>query len=236
MFFRFEPRKSWQEKIFERVFKDRKLRPETLIPFGFIQRENSLNYQTELRAGRFSMEFVVYPDSSTHVELQGANEQENDLLRSSQKSATSFLTRELRKEYEEELWRIAECCFKPDAFKNEITLQLLAHIQAKYGDELEYLWRKFPQNAIVRNQSKKKWYAVFLIVSKSKLTGDSEEKVEALNVRVPTQDLEASIDGISRFPGYHMNKKNWITLCLDGSIPFDELTTRLETSYHLAAK
>jgi predicted DNA-binding protein (MmcQ/YjbR family) len=34
-------------------------------------------------------------------------------------------------------------------------------------------------------------------------------------------------------PGYHLNKKHWNTLVLDGSIPDDELDELIEHSYHL---
>ena len=33
-----------------------------------------------------------------------------------------------------------------------------------------------------------------------------------------------------------MNKKSWVSLCLDGTVPFEELAARLETSRRLAGK
>ena len=37
-------------------------------------------------------------------------------------------------------------------------------------------------------------------------------------------------------PGYHMNKKHWNTIILDGSIPNDELSTMIDNSYNLVIK
>lgn len=34
-------------------------------------------------------------------------------------------------------------------------------------------------------------------------------------------------------PGYHMNKKHWNTICLDGSIPRGEIERMIENSYAL---
>ena len=34
-------------------------------------------------------------------------------------------------------------------------------------------------------------------------------------------------------PGYHMNKKHWNTVSLDGSIPADEIATVIDQSYDL---
>lgn len=37
-------------------------------------------------------------------------------------------------------------------------------------------------------------------------------------------------------PGYHMNKKHWNTITLDGSLPNEEILTMIDESYDLVAK
>jgi len=37
-------------------------------------------------------------------------------------------------------------------------------------------------------------------------------------------------------PGYHMNKKHWNTITIDGSIPDEEIITMINDSYDLVAK
>jgi predicted DNA-binding protein (MmcQ/YjbR family) len=37
-------------------------------------------------------------------------------------------------------------------------------------------------------------------------------------------------------PGYHMNKKHWFSVILDGSVSNDELFSRIDESYTLAKK
>jgi predicted DNA-binding protein (MmcQ/YjbR family) len=37
-------------------------------------------------------------------------------------------------------------------------------------------------------------------------------------------------------PGYHMNKRHWNTVTLDGSIPIDEVNEMIDHSYRLVAK
>jgi predicted DNA-binding protein (MmcQ/YjbR family) len=37
-------------------------------------------------------------------------------------------------------------------------------------------------------------------------------------------------------PGYHMNKKHWNTITLDGSIPDDEILAMIDDSYNLVVK
>lgn len=51
---------------------------------------------------------------------------------------------------------------------------------------------------------------------------------------------ETGVDLRERYPavrpGYHMNKKHWITVEMDGSIPDKLLQTWIATSYQLVAK
>ena len=37
-------------------------------------------------------------------------------------------------------------------------------------------------------------------------------------------------------PGYHMNKRHWNTITLDGSIPDDEILAMIDDSYNLVVK
>lgn len=37
-------------------------------------------------------------------------------------------------------------------------------------------------------------------------------------------------------PAYHMNKRHWITLHIDGSVPDDEVRDLIDTSYDLVVK
>jgi len=37
-------------------------------------------------------------------------------------------------------------------------------------------------------------------------------------------------------PGYHMNKKHWITVTLNGSLPDEELYKLIDESYHLVVR
>lgn len=235
MFFRRVLLKSWYEKALERVFRDRKLCKEKLLPFGCVRGKNGFLYRTELLNGQFRMEFEIHADGSVHVTVHGPDGK-GEIPHLALKMADRVQERTFRREYEEELWHVAECCFEPDFFKADPARSLLTHVREAYGDELEFLWRKSPGSAVVRRKDTEKWYAVFLAVPRLKLGGSSKERVEVLNLRVCPGELDGLLDHRSRFPAYHMNKKNWVSLCLDGTIPLEELAARLETSRRLAGK
>lgn len=50
---------------------------------------------------------------------------------------------------------------------------------------------------------------------------------------LPEEALERRARYDSVQPGYHMNKKHWITAPLDGSVPYSEVCAWIDDSYNL---
>ncbi|WP_228397919.1 MmcQ/YjbR family DNA-binding protein [Limnobaculum xujianqingii] len=71
---------------------------------------------------------------------------------------------------------------------------------------------------------------------KNKLGLDGEERIEILDLRMDPDDIIVLTDGKKYFPGFHMNKKHWITIRLDGSVSVDEIFMRIDNSFKLAVK
>ncbi len=101
-----------------------------------------------------------------------------------------------------------------------------------FCDAPEYLFMD-SDTAVFRKGAKKKWYAVVMVISKRKLNINSDEKVEVLNVKLDPNDIALLIDHKGYFPAYHMNKKHWCTIVLDGTVDTDEICFRIEQSYNL---
>ena len=93
---------------------------------------------------------------------------------------------------------------------------------------------KSPKNAIWRNQNNRKWYGAVLVISKDKLKIESNEMVEILDLRYQKNDIKNIIDNYKIFPGYHMNKDNWITIILDGRVELEEIYQLIDNSYQLS--
>lgn len=55
-------------------------------------------------------------------------------------------------------------------------------MKGTYQDELEFLWKRFPDNAVYRRKDTGKWYGAMLTISKQKLGLDSSEKVVILDL------------------------------------------------------
>ena len=123
-----------------------------------------------------------------------------------------------------------------EIFRCENTHQIIRYIRATWGDEPEFLWEKFPDNAVFRRQDNAKWYAALLTVRGDKLGFSEEERMEILDIRADAETMAQRLDFERYFPGYHMNKRNWLTVRLDGTVPFGEIAPLIARSYELAAK
>lgn len=121
-------------------------------------------------------------------------------------------------------------------WKNDYTKKVISYVHHTYGDELEFLWPKFPNNAIWRRKDSGKWYAALLSVSKKKLGIDSDDIVEIIDLRVDPEILTFLVDNKKYYPGYHMNKRHWCTIILDGSVTLEEIYARIDESFVLARK
>jgi len=67
------------------------------------------------------------------------------------------------------------------------------------------------------------------------LLGHTGER-ESVNLKADPEEawlLRRQYEG-SVLPGYHMNKRHWNTVVLDGKVPDDEVLAMLEQSYLLA--
>lgn len=217
------------------LFKNRKVNPASLIPFGFIENESAYTYSTGLVGGQFEMTVTITKDGELSADvIDGVSKERYVLHRIS--SASGAFVGTIREEYERVLTAIVEACFEPDVFKSENARQVIQYAREKYQDELEFLWQRFSENAILRRKDNKKWYAALLVLQKKKLGLDEAGVVDIIDLRGKPDDISALVDGQKYFPGYHMNKKHWFTICLDGSVPVEEIYCRIDESFALAKK
>ena len=125
---------------------------------------------------------------------------------------------------------------REEIFRSEETLRTIRHIRASWGCEPEFLWEKFPDYAVFRRQDNAKWYAVILTVQAGKLGLADEGRTEILDIRADAETMARALDFDHYFPGYHMNKRTWLTVRLDGNVPFGEIAPLIARSYELAGK
>ncbi len=119
------------------------------------------------------------------------------------------------------------------AFDGPGIAKVLKYVKSRYGTEPEFLWARFPDNAILRHRGNQKWYAALLIVSKRKLGIGGNEPVDILDVKCDPVLIDQLVDRKRIFPGYHMNKAHWITVLLDGSVADKDIYALVDQSYEM---
>lgn len=215
------------------IFKNKTVNLEKLIKYGFEQEGNRYIYSSEIFDNQFKMTVTVDGSGEVQTELFDLEAEEVYTLHLVTEASGEFVGK-VRAEYEKVLQGIAENCFESNIFRENCAHKVIEYAREKYGDELEFLWERYPDAAVLRRKDNQKWYALFMTIPKSKLGLDSDELAEIIDLRFDVDELPKKVDGERYFPGYHMNKKHWITMLLDGSVPFEEILNYLDESYKSA--
>jgi alkylated DNA nucleotide flippase Atl1 len=63
---------------------------------------------------------------------------------------------------------------------------------------------------------------------------ESDEIIEAIDLRYQKEKIKSILDNKKIFPGYHMNKKSWITIKLDESLNIEKIYDLIDNSYKLS--
>lgn len=208
-----------------RRYDNKNINYDKLVSYGFILEGNNYIYNKKIHNDEFNVIISVINDIITSKVIEVDSNEEYILVDT---SSTGSFVLELNKEYEEVINDIFNKCLD----KYDLSDEVIFYIRSKYGDELEYLWEKFPSYAVVRNKKNKKWYALIAEIEKNKLVGESKELVWVLNLRCD-RDI---VDNVNIFPGYHMNKKSWISINLCGNIDIEEVYNLIDRSYLLSGR
>lgn len=110
---------------------------------------------------------------------------------------------------------------------------VLAFAGQTFGTEAEYLWAKFPDYAVLRHRTNKKWYAVLMDVPRAKLGLPGGGTVEIIDVKCDPVFTGTLRQNKGFLPAYHMNKEKWITVLLDGTVAIDEILQLVRESHTL---
>ena len=213
--------------------KDKKIDLKRLEKFGFKLKENSYYYDIFLLNNQFKMTVKINLDNSIFTEIIDVETNETYVLHLLEERRNGY-SEKVYRAYSKVLDKIKKECFEDEIFKTDYTNEIVDYVKNKYGDKLEFLWEKSPKTAVVRRKNSNKWYAVILTLSKRKLNLDSDKLVEVINLHNSPEEIEKLIDNKKYFPAYHMNKKHWCTICLDGTVELEKIYRLIDISYELA--
>ena len=90
----------------------------------------------------------------------------------------------------------------------------LAYCLSTYGTSPDYSFDEDFETAVLRHMDNRKWYAIVMRVSRRKLGMDSDEVIDVVNLKLPTEMFGSFGATDSVYPAYHMNKLHWISVAL----------------------
>jgi len=216
----------------ENELKNKAINYDALLKYGFHKENEMYTYKTKIYNNQFEVYVIFSKEQATSKLIDIANEDEYILV-DVQESTGEFVGK-VREEYEKKLQDIINNCTNPNIFKSSQSKEVIKYIKEKYNDNLEFLWKKFDNNAIWRNKANNKWYGLILTISEDKLKIDSADEIEIIDLRFQKEEVDNIVDNINIFPGYHMNKKSWITIKLDNSVETKKIFKLIDNSYNLS--
>ena len=214
--------------------KNKKINNIKLLNYGFIKKDHSYIYKTKIYNSKFEAIINISKNQPTASLIDLENNEEYILV--DIKGVSGNFVNRIKEEYENIIKDIIDKCMEPDIFKSLQANEIIKYVKEKYNDELEYLWKKFPNNAIWRNKKNNKWYGALLVVKENKLGIKSDKFVEIIDLRFQKENIHKIIDNNRFYPGYHMNKNNWITIKLDNSVETKKIFELIDNSYNLSLK
>ena len=95
-----------------------------------------------------------------------------------------------------------------------IKQEFLKYCLNTYGTSPDCPFDDWMESAVLRHADNKKWYAIVLRVSRRKFGFDSDDVIDVVNLKLPTEMFGSfgAADGV--YPAYHMNKQHWISVLL----------------------
>ena len=83
-----------------------------------------------------------------------------------------------------------------------------------YNTTPDYPFDEDFETTVLRHSDNRKWYAIVMRVSLRKFGFDSDEIIDVVNLKLPTEMFGSfgASDGV--YPAYHMNKLHWISVLL----------------------
>ena len=214
------------------IFKAYQFNSKKAKEYGFIENQGVWTYSSTILQGDFLMMVTVEDgDLSFHVYDQETGELYPQVHMESMRGTFVGSVREACLEV---LYSIRKACFEVQEFLCPQTKRIMALVQEKYGNQLEYLWEKSPDTAVLRHEDNQKWYAILMRIPWDRLDKGREGLVEAVNLKHDQVADLLSQNGI--YPAFHMNKRYWISLPLDDTLSDEQIVKLFERSWFLTSK
>ena len=214
------------------IFKAYQFNSKKAKEYGFIENQGVWTYSSTILQGDFLM--IVTVEGGV-LGFQVYDQETGDLYpQVHMESMRGTFVGSVREACLEELFDIRKACFEVQEFLCSQTKRIITRVQEMYENQLEYLWDKSPDTAVLRHEDNQKWYAILMRIPWDRLDKGREGLVEAVNLKHDQVADLLSQNGI--YPAFHMNKRYWISLPLDDTLTDEKVLELFERSWFLTSK
>ena len=213
-------------KIEKEIFQKYRVEFNKLREYGFIENNGKYIYTKNFLNDNFKCIVIIDKQSKIEgkvIDLDTNLEYTNIRL----KISGSYINM-VKNSYKKILLDIRNNCFKENFFIYSFSNLVCDYIYNKYGNKPEFLWDN-SLSGVFRNKNNHKWYAIIMNVKEF----NGKRNVEIINVKINQIDKNQLLKEEGIFEAYHMNKKQWISIILDGSIKIDRIYKLIDDSYKL---
>jgi predicted DNA-binding protein (MmcQ/YjbR family) len=220
-----------EENIFKKYLPDLK----KLKEYGFKEEDKGFNLDILFKQDLFKASINISRENIVTGKVYDI-ENGDEYLPLRIKDNQGTFVGEVRSEYEKLLIDIRENCFAKKYYFSPQSNRITNLIIKKYGNEPEFLWEKFQGSGIFRNPETKKWYLAILDTDRSKIQKGKTGFIEVALIKLKEENVKIKLSQKNIYPGWHMNKKYWITVILDESLTDDEIMKLIEESHSFTVK
>ena len=222
-----------ENKIFQRYSPDF----DKLEEYGFVKENGSYKLEKLFKGDLFKAVIVINSNGQiTGIVYDIENDDEFLPLRVEGLNGHGAFVGEIREAYANILKNIREKCFIKKYYIYPQSNRITNLVIKKYGNEPEFLWKTTPGSGIFRNPDSKKWYLAILDVDRSKIQKNTKGLVEIALIKLTPDNVAQIIKQEHFYPGWHMNKKYWITVILDDTVDDDKIMQLIEESHSFTIK
>lgn len=214
---------------------------ERFADFGFEKQKNSYVLKRELSCTGFYVLLTVAESSKTgssdvfaadtlNAEVYENETDERYVLFDVKQSNGTFVA-ELREEVRSLVEEFRASCFESCNLREKYE----AYIAESFESAVDYPWPDYEGDVstAVWRCPNNRMFALVMDITYRKFGFESDDPVSVVNLKVDPDKKDLLIDGKSVFPGYHMNKKHWVSVLLTAVTSWERLSEMTRRSYEL---
>lgn len=215
------------------VFKRTNVNFKQLEKYGFKKEKNIYIFEKKILNNEFKT--IINIDDKGLVSGKVIDLQLDEEYTNIRTEMTGEFVNNVRESYKNILIDIRKHCFETNYFISGQANRINKYIKEKYNNEPEFLWDKFPEYGVYRNENNNKWYGIIMNLDLSKLDNGSGE-VEIINVKLAENKVEKLLKEKGFYEAYHMSKTDWISVILNDTLKDEEIVSLLDESYNLISE